>query len=1023
MEDGIRRMDRFSRKLDAIYAALESNNYRSAIKLCSRKDIADWLHTKALKAIALEKVGHREEAVELCREIKSSVPVDENLLSTTSITFHAVGLHSEATQMYQAAAERMPTHPDLQIELFYCFLREYDFMKQQQQASKLFKMLGQNKFLFWSAVSMLMQIRQGGNPRLLELAEKMVHKAITESLSAQEPTYEEVMLYVTILKEQAKYNEAVTNLEAWGLGSGRGLSSIEDEQSLRAGPVVKMQRHEILALKADLLNLGGNAEASRDAYAELLLEAPDQWDFCSNYLDCAFAAVMLPGEVPEELFWSSMDSIMRFISSLKENFFIQRGPYLLEMEFINRVLLLKGSSTEWPANFQKIGLVAAHLVESVQAYFERFSDKLCCFSDLTGCIEVFVAEKLGYADGILQSHRLELLNFLEDKIIASRTPESPSFSADENTETKKDGISRLRKHICALQLKIFLGANETATVESIVDEVKKIVQEYKATLHLNEGNTGGQREVQFGDELVLIAAHILMMLAAREGTPEPIAVSRRFEAMLLLQMALRNSGHNYHMKITLLLILKDLAAFSDGIKLNQELEIKQIQVDSLSWLYFPGSLSSGLFTEALKRCYTVNTFHRNTSMDIAEGIRAAYVAGNYVKAIEIIEFQKKMLEPSMQWAQCKSEEINLELLLCCQTLQNALTYLQDVVEGQRSQALPLSDEDLTKLSINQDFQAAVWYSYFDKSTMLAKKRTKMTQKIQIRQTMAKLLFFSLQGSEKWTEEFDKLQTLLELAGFAITSEKCSAELKVEEIEVELASMTAQNTDAMLSLAELKKTVWILNLRTVRFMASLHEAVSRNWSGPPTELSSLLERISSALSKLKQFCVGPRHIYLHTLQSSQVNCMLSPTWLKGVCFFMVESLSQICLVIEAAVGTLPFKKKKGKKGKKGPSTEEQEFPEAEKTKKAFKKVFDGVITLVVCLRDIMKKECDTEIEAKGEREYSSTQSAASFIWTQQEFGTSFDESWAKIHNSNSASAEKLLDILKAKLSNLQNLKLG
>lgn len=76
-----------ARKLQPIYNALDARNYKTAIKLCGKKDLEKWDVVKTLKAHALERLGRTEEALDLCREVKARRPTDDVVLSTLVMTF------------------------------------------------------------------------------------------------------------------------------------------------------------------------------------------------------------------------------------------------------------------------------------------------------------------------------------------------------------------------------------------------------------------------------------------------------------------------------------------------------------------------------------------------------------------------------------------------------------------------------------------------------------------------------------------------------------------------------------------------------------------------------------------------------------------------------------------------------------------------------------------------------------------------------------------------------------------------
>eukprot|EP01036_Dinobryon_divergens_P039271 gene39271-51740_t len=77
------------RKIDPIYNAIDSRNYKGAIKLCSKKDIQHWDITKALLAYLLVSMQKTAEALQVAREVKAMNPTDDSVLNALSWTFKA----------------------------------------------------------------------------------------------------------------------------------------------------------------------------------------------------------------------------------------------------------------------------------------------------------------------------------------------------------------------------------------------------------------------------------------------------------------------------------------------------------------------------------------------------------------------------------------------------------------------------------------------------------------------------------------------------------------------------------------------------------------------------------------------------------------------------------------------------------------------------------------------------------------------------------------------------------------------
>ncbi|CAN0052715.1 unnamed protein product, partial [Phaeothamnion confervicola] len=359
---------------------------------------------------------------------------------------------------------------------------------------------------------------------------------------------------------------------------------------------------------------------------------------------------------------------------------------------------------------------AAEVCRLIVAYFDIFCWKLCCFSDLAPYLALFVPTDMGGASAGGTKTGLHE-NGHATKAAAAATAASGAviearhqllaYFCDAAAERAK-GVKRLHRHIRALQvLRCLAVPMEVATVPAAQPLPRRrrlraaaaaLVAEYRATLHLNAGAEGGQREVQHGDELVLLAVHVLRDLCWQMDTPAPASTHGaaggggggdnggggddsgcgggsevggltaegyllRVETTALLEYAMKWSPYNYHFKVLAMGFYKELGAFERGVLLENELEIKQIQLDSLSWLLFPGCMRCAYFNEAHARGRGILALHGSCRRDTAEFAGRAFTHGNYSKAIEIAEFQERRMDASLQLALAKAEVGALQLTL------------------------------------------------------------------------------------------------------------------------------------------------------------------------------------------------------------------------------------------------------------------------------------------------------------------------------------------------------------------------
>ncbi|CAN0244864.1 unnamed protein product [Laminaria digitata] len=86
-------------------------------------------------------------------------------------------------------------------------------------------------------------------------------------------------------------------------------------------------------------------------------------------------------------------------------------------------------------------------------------------------------------------------------------------------------------------------------------------------------------------------------------------------------------------------VYRELGSFERGLLIFGELDVKQIQVDTLSYLILRPSLCYGLFGEVQGQCKAIRAVHRNCSNETADHVARAVERGNYSKGAEIDRFQ------------------------------------------------------------------------------------------------------------------------------------------------------------------------------------------------------------------------------------------------------------------------------------------------------------------------------------------------------------------------------------------------
>jgi N-terminal acetyltransferase B complex non-catalytic subunit len=89
---------------------------------------------KVLKALTLDRMGKREEAMALADSVREQGPTDEHTLSTLALVYKVAGKLDELLSMYEAASVREPSNLEYLRGIFLALVRKRTYARQQQVA-------------------------------------------------------------------------------------------------------------------------------------------------------------------------------------------------------------------------------------------------------------------------------------------------------------------------------------------------------------------------------------------------------------------------------------------------------------------------------------------------------------------------------------------------------------------------------------------------------------------------------------------------------------------------------------------------------------------------------------------------------------------------------------------------------------------------------------------------------------------------------------------------------------------------
>ena len=280
--------------------------------------------------------------------------------------------------------------------------------------------------------------------------------------------------------------------------------------------------------EATLLYKLQRVEEAHKVYQSVLRANPDQWSCWQGLLSCS---------LPDSPTTTSplLLQTHALIDELHTKHPLDRGPALASLELLRRVIE-KGGDVRVLPDFLGGGKPVERLRVEVEEYVAKYGTKLCCFDDLVPYLGILVRQGGEELMGLVQA--------VTGRVEATALGE---LTEDElKALPKVEVVNRLRAFTLSQQLLRYLGACEEQQLDALC-------QVYFRTLFVNDGAEGGQREVQLGDDLVLLAGHVLRDLGkkAEMAGEDDIALRRRLELACLIEQCHKHSPYNYHFKILL----------------------------------------------------------------------------------------------------------------------------------------------------------------------------------------------------------------------------------------------------------------------------------------------------------------------------------------------------------------------------------------------------------------------------------------------------------------------------------------
>ncbi|XP_041972025.1 phagocyte signaling-impaired protein [Aricia agestis] len=573
------------RRLRPIYDWLDNGNNKKALQEAEKvlKKTPTLQAARALKALAMFRLGKAQEAYVVLDALSEEKPSDDTTLQAMTITYRESQQLNKVCALYEAAVKVEPTSEELYSHLFMSYVRVSDYRSQQRAAMALYKFAPKNPYYFWAVMSIVLQAKTAEDATkkgiLLTLAQRMVDNFISENKMEAE---QEASLYIMILELQEKWQDILKFIE---------------------GPIyTQLVPGSRAQASIPFLKKLGEWKRLNILCKELLWDNVDRWDYYLPYFDSVFELINNSDNEGDESTDNTAEKCHEFICQLVESMSSKRtlrGPYLARLELWKR-LSVDGDPTS---------LLGSGVALCIQ-YLRVFANKPCAVPDLKPYL-VMIPQKER------EAHCRDFLTCL---------------GFDENSEP--DTQDDIQRHISCLQA--WRLTSPEGTLEENLTIANTLRRHYLRCL--NKGLvTATPTEFCSADQYAVLASHHYFYAAAQQQSVTPVV-----EALSLLELVLHHSPANFHAKLMLVSLYHILGNAVCASHAYVRLELKQVQLVSLGWLHAARLAPALAAARALRLLADTAAFHRHHGKDSVENLTYAYKYGTFEKLVELSAWSARL---------------------------------------------------------------------------------------------------------------------------------------------------------------------------------------------------------------------------------------------------------------------------------------------------------------------------------------------------------------------------------------------
>lgn len=508
-------------------------------------------------------------------------------------------------------------------------------------------------------------------PRLAEMMTMKQIKAFREEGSDKfSPSVDDVRLFVECLEIQSKFEEAVDLLTDLGFNHleeekktdlvGRKIND-ENDVNDHVGSLIQITEKEAFEIKVRLLSKLKRHDEVFAIYSKILLRLmPDQWCYwvemlkysamCSDQDRCL--------DVCKEVLERVLDEEQKKKLDGKGPKVPIRGPHLFAVEMAayrldNANGLTESALTDLSKEIVNYGSIFASIV-------------FCCFQDIRRYLAPLVEKST--KNGAFS----DCVRYVLDWALTLRQDNDPiKLEGIEDTPTaKQERRSKLRAYIASVKIcfeiwfqlcsrcKGDIGLIEeiNQSIDPYIPTSEEMIAHWQNTMDLGSNpKDGGQKEYLPGDDLILLTIQLLLQKEPSEKT--------NLTCLVLTEIAMHHSPYNPYIKIMAIQMHTKVGSANRSWEVFEDMNIKQIQLDSCSYFILQHLVQLGLYNQAIKQAGKIISLHSSSEKDLCSFMGKAMENGNLEKGREMIQWQREKMRRSLQLLEAKGLIMDLAPLL------------------------------------------------------------------------------------------------------------------------------------------------------------------------------------------------------------------------------------------------------------------------------------------------------------------------------------------------------------------------